>query len=142
MADKRRKLGLYLHHDEEADLKSMEVIDSISQRVRGDFLRQCVIAGSALHALDPRIPKLLATLFDGQLTAEQLVSMIRQTTDWRPDEADIRSVVEETLRSADRPTSPLPNPATETPANQSESQEEKARIRRNMDNMFGKPGKQ
>ncbi|WP_168403375.1 plasmid partitioning/stability family protein [Erwinia amylovora] len=89
----RRKFTLYMHPDEEPDRLAMEVLESVSQRTRGDFLRTSVISGCALHQIDKRLPLLVATLFNGKMTPSQLVAMIRQTTGWKPDEAEIREVV-------------------------------------------------
>lgn len=89
----RRKFTLYMHPDEMADGLAVDVIESVSQRTRGDFLRNAVIAGCALQQVDKRLPLLIATLFDGNMTAGQLVAMIRQTTGWKPDEAEIRDIV-------------------------------------------------
>ncbi|MEJ5174616.1 plasmid partitioning/stability family protein [Erwinia sp. MYb416] len=89
----RRKFTLYMHPEEQADSLAMDVIESVSQRTRGDFLRNAVIAGCALQQVDKRLPLLIATLFDGNMTAGQLVAMIRQTTGWKPDEAEIKEVV-------------------------------------------------
>ncbi|WP_099258405.1 plasmid partitioning/stability family protein [Erwinia amylovora] len=56
----------------------MEVLESVSQRTRGDFLRTSVISGCALHQIDKRLPLLIATLFNGNMTPSQLVAIIRQ----------------------------------------------------------------
>ncbi|EKN6178244.1 plasmid partitioning/stability family protein [Yersinia ruckeri] len=92
-SDNRRKFTCYLQLDSEADRHALDVVESISQRVRGDFLRNAVITTAALHQLDPRLPVLLATLFNGQLTADQLVNLLTQTTGWKPSQADIRDVI-------------------------------------------------
>jgi len=36
---------------------------------------------------------LLATMYNGQLTSEQLVNLVSQTTGWKPDMAAIRDVI-------------------------------------------------
>lgn len=93
MSDKRRKFTVYLHPDDSnADMQAMDVIESISQRIRGDFLRQSVIAGAALYQIDPRLPVLLASLYDGKMTNDQLVTLISQTTGWKPSQVDIQDV--------------------------------------------------
>lgn len=135
MAD-RIKQGFYLHPDDPADVKCREVIESVSQRVRGDFIRQAVIAGCALHTLDPRLPKLLATLFDGSLSDEQLIAMVRQVSGWKPSEADIGDVVKAAVKAsggAAAPAKDIPDtkPEAETPGVPNP-------VRANMNNMFGK----
>jgi len=121
----RRKFTLYMHPDEEADRLGIEVLESVSQRTRGDFLRTAVIAGCALHQIDRRLPVLIANLYDGGMTAGQLVAMIRQTTGWKPDEADIREVV--AALGAPVPT------AASTPV---PKEDNVARTRKNMRQMF------
>ncbi|WP_218962488.1 plasmid partitioning/stability family protein, partial [Erwinia amylovora] len=69
-----------MHPDQQADSLAMDVIESVSQRTRGDFLRNAVIAGCALQQIDQRLPVLVATMFDGKMTPGQLVAMIRHTT--------------------------------------------------------------
>lgn len=124
----RRKFTLYMHPDEETDALGLEVIESVSQRTRGDFLRTAVLAGCALHQIDRRLPVLLANLFDGTMTAGQLVSLIRQTTGWKPDEADIRDVVT-ALMAEHRVVTVNSTPAP--------AQEETSIVRKNMHRMFG-----
>lgn len=92
-SDTRRKFTSYLQLDCEADRQALNVVESISQRVRGDFLRNAIITTAALHQLDSRLPVLLATMYNGQLTSEQLVNLVSQTTGWRPEMAAIRDVV-------------------------------------------------
>lgn len=91
--DNRRKFTSYLQLDNESDREALAVIETISQRVRGDFLRNAIISAAALHQLDPRLPTMLATLFNGKLTSDQLVTLISQTTDWKPSTADIKEVI-------------------------------------------------
>ncbi|CAI1222719.1 Plasmid stability protein [Serratia quinivorans] len=92
-SDTRRKFTSYLQLDCEADRRALDVVESISQRVRGDFLRNAIITTAALHQLDPRLPVLLATMYNGQLTSEQLVNLVSETTGWKPDRAAIRDVI-------------------------------------------------
>lgn len=91
--DNRRKFTSYLQLDNESDREALAVIETISQRVRGDFLRNAIISAAALHQLDPRLPTMLATLFNGKLSSDQLVTLISQTTDWKPSTADIKEVI-------------------------------------------------
>ncbi|MEA9392661.1 plasmid partitioning/stability family protein [Acerihabitans sp. TG2] len=94
MTDKRKKLTIYLHPDDDGqDAKALEVIESVPLRTRGDFFRASVVGGCALYQLDKRLPYLLAMLFDGRLTADQLVGIIEQTTGWQPSTASIRDVI-------------------------------------------------
>ncbi|NIF24027.1 plasmid partitioning/stability family protein [Candidatus Pantoea multigeneris] len=135
MAD-RIKQGFYLHPDDPADVKCREVIESVSQRVRGDFIRQAVIAGCALHTLDPRLPKLLSTLFDGSLSDEQLIAMVRQVSGWKPSEADIGEVVKAAISVSGGAAAPAEEIA-DTKA-EAESSGAPNKVRANMNSMFGK----
>nr|WP_276551502.1 plasmid partitioning/stability family protein [Erwinia mallotivora] len=118
---------MYMHPEEETDALGLEVLESVSQRTRGDFLRTAVLAGCALHQIDRRLPVLLANLFDGTMTPGQLVNLIRQTTGWKPDEAEIRDVV-----AALGGVSGGGEPATTSP------EPETSRARQNMRQMFRK----
>jgi len=120
-----------MHPDEQADSLAMDVIESVSQRTRGDFLRNAVIAGCALQQIDKRLPLLVATLFDGNMTPGQLVAMIRQTTGWRPDEAEIREVV--AALAASNPESDTLPEAVHGGAGEGDT----ALARRNLKRMFG-----
>lgn len=71
----------------------MDIIESVPLRTRGDFFRAAIVGGSALYQLDKRLPYLLSMLFDGQLTADQLVGIIQQTTGWQPTTASIQDVI-------------------------------------------------
>ncbi|EIC83142.1 plasmid partitioning/stability family protein [Serratia sp. M24T3] len=91
--DNRRKFTSYLQLDSESDREALAVVETISQRVRGDFLRNAIISAAALHQLGPRLPTMLAALFNGKMTSDQLVSLNSPITDWRPSIADIRDVI-------------------------------------------------
>lgn len=94
MTDKRKRLTVYLHPDDDSqDARAMEIIESVPLRTRGEFFREAIVGGSALYQLDKRLPYLLAMLFDGQLTADQLVGIIQQTTGWQPSTASIQDVI-------------------------------------------------
>lgn len=111
MADKRKKLTVYLHpEDDNQDARAMEIIESVPLRTRGDFFRAAIVGGSALYQLDKRLPYLLAMLFDGQLTADQLVGIIQQTTGWQPSTASIQDVIAACAGQEPAP-SVLPEPA-------------------------------
>lgn len=127
----RRKFTLYMHPEDDADRLAMEVLESVSQRTRGDFLRTSVISGCALHQIDKRLPLLIATLFNGNMTPSQLVAIIRQTTGWKPDEAEIREVV--AALSADTPEKRGQRNGPERV-----QEEDRALVRENMKQMFPK----
>lgn len=95
MSDERKKFTLYLHPDREADAQAMNVIESVPRSGRGELFRNAFIAGLALQQLDGRLPVLLATLLTQELTADQLVGLVSQTTGWKPSQADIRTILTE-----------------------------------------------
>ena len=127
----RRKFTLYMHPEEQADSLAMDVIESVSQRTRGDFLRNAVIAGCALQQIDKRLPLLIATLFDGNMTAGQLVAMIRQTTGWKPDEAEIKEVVAALISGTPGHATPLVS------AEPGEGAGDMALVRKNLNKLLG-----
>ncbi|PHM35946.1 plasmid partitioning/stability family protein [Xenorhabdus innexi] len=88
----RQKVISYLQLDHTADRHASQVMSSIPQRERGTFQRNALILMSALHQIDPRLPILITTLYDGKLTPEQLYTLLCQTTGWKPDNAPINTV--------------------------------------------------
>lgn len=107
MTDKRKKLTVYLHPDDDVqDAKALEIIESVPQRTRGDFFRAAIVGGSALYQLDKRLPYLVSMLFDGRMTADQLVGIIQQTTGWQPSTASIQEIV--TACSGQQTQLPMP----------------------------------
>lgn len=94
MSDKRKKLTIYLHpEDDLQDAKAMEVIESVPLRTRGDFFRAAIVSSCALYELDKRLPFLMSMLYDRQLTPDQVVGIIQQTTGWKPSVANIQDVI-------------------------------------------------
>lgn len=94
MNHERKKFTLYLHPENPADKQALDIIESIPRSARGEFFRHAFICGTALQHLDARLPALLATLFNDKLTAEQLVTLISQTTGWKPSQAEIQAVIQ------------------------------------------------
>lgn len=93
MSSERKKITLYLHPECPADKQALDVIEKIPRSARGEFYRHALIAGAALQDLDARLPSLLSALFTTNIKPEQLVSLITQTTDWKPTQASIIDVV-------------------------------------------------
>ncbi|EMB3084087.1 plasmid partitioning/stability family protein [Providencia rettgeri] len=93
MSSERKKITLYLHPESPADKQALDVIEKIPRSARGEFYRHALIAGAALQDLDARLPSLLSALFTTNIKPEQLVSLITQTTDWKPTQASIIDVV-------------------------------------------------
>lgn len=103
MSNERKKFTLYLHPENEADRQALDVIASVSRTGRGELFRHAFIAGLALQQLDRRLPGLLSTFLTADLSAEQVVGFISQTTGWKPSQADIRAVLTE-LGAGQSPT--------------------------------------
>ncbi|MEY0878412.1 MULTISPECIES: plasmid partitioning/stability family protein [Providencia] len=93
MSSERKKITLYLHPENPADKQALDVIDKIPRSARGEFYRHALIAGASLQDLDARLPSLLSAMFTTNLKPEQLVSLISQTTNWKPTQASIIDVV-------------------------------------------------
>lgn len=107
MSEERKKFTLYLHIDNEADKQAIDVIESVNRKNRGDLFRNAFVAGLALQQLDSRLPTLISALFTDKFSADQLVSLLSQTTGWKPSQADIRSVLAEL--GADQISKPTEN---------------------------------
>jgi hypothetical protein len=89
-----------------------------------------LVGSSALYQLDKRIPFLITMLFDGRLTADQLVSIIEQTTGWQPSTASIREV----MAACGTGT-----PVTEEKAPEHAAEKMSGQARDNFRNMIKKP---
>lgn len=70
------KYSFYLHSDDRTDVAAAATLETVSQPLRGEFLRTAAIAGSVLYRIDCRLPGLLTELFDGQLRAGQFFSLL------------------------------------------------------------------
>lgn len=95
MSDERKKFTLYLYPDQPSDAQALAVIETLPRAGRGELYRNALVAGLALQHLDSRLPALLATLFTNKLTSDNVVSMISETTGWKPSQADIRAILAE-----------------------------------------------
>lgn len=95
MSVERKKLTVYLHPDKEADSVSLDIIESVPRNDRGELFRKALISGLALHKLESRLPGLIAVLLNHDFSADQLVGLLKQTTGWKPSQADIRDILTE-----------------------------------------------
>lgn len=81
MGGERRKITVYLHpEDAFADKAALDVLESMPQRVRGDFYRNALISAVALSQVDSRLPAMIAMLFDGDFNAKRLTETIEMIT--------------------------------------------------------------
>lgn len=68
--------SFYLHSDNYTDIAAMATISTISQPLRGDFIRTAATAGAVMYQTDARLPALLPVFFDGQLSAIRLSAVM------------------------------------------------------------------
>lgn len=74
------KYSFYFHTDDRTDMLAAGTLETVSQPLRGEFIRTAAIAGSVLYRADSRLPGLVTELFDGQLRYGQLVSLLAALT--------------------------------------------------------------
>ncbi len=72
--------SFYLHSDDRTDITAMATISTISQPLRGDFIRTAATAGAVMYQTDARLPALIPVFFDGHLSAIRLCAVMR----WYP----------------------------------------------------------
>ncbi|HFK5384401.1 TPA: plasmid partitioning/stability family protein [Escherichia coli] len=71
------------------DCLTQQTIDTIPMQMRGEFYRQSLICGAALYSVDPRLLTLISGFFSENITAENLVKIIEQTTGYKSTSIDI-----------------------------------------------------
>jgi hypothetical protein len=67
--------SFYLHSDDRTDIAAMATISTISQPLRGEFIRTAATAG-AVVPVDARLPALIPVFFAGQLSAVRLCAVM------------------------------------------------------------------
>lgn len=86
--------SFYLHSDDRTDITAMATISTISQPLRGDFIRTAATAGAVMYQTDARLPALIPVFFDGHLSAIRLCAVMAAVSGtWSslsglPDEPD------------------------------------------------------
>lgn len=68
--------SFYLHSDDRTDIAAMATISTISQPLRGDFIRTAATAGAVMYQTDARLPALIPVFFDGHLSAIRLCAVM------------------------------------------------------------------
>lgn len=68
--------SFYLHSDDRTDIAAMATISTISQPLRGEFIRTVTTAGAVVYQTDIRLPALIPVFFDGQLSACKLYGLM------------------------------------------------------------------
>ncbi|SSK21269.1 mediator of plasmid stability [Klebsiella pneumoniae] len=64
--------SFYLHSDDRTDIAAMATISTISQPLRGEFIRTAATAGAVVYQVDARLPALIPVFFAGQLSSVRL----------------------------------------------------------------------
>jgi hypothetical protein len=67
--------SFYLHSDDRTDIAAMATISTISQPLRGEFIRTAATAGAVVYQ-DARLPALIPVFFAGQLSAVRLCAVM------------------------------------------------------------------
>ena len=132
MSAPNRKISFYLKPaHSRADQLADEMLDALPVKARGNASRAAMLAGMALMRQDPRLPHLIAELFDDNTTISQIRHLISSVF---PD--DTTSVVAALRQLTAITTQPdpaavkEPAPATDVPADNA------AVARRNAGNLF------
>jgi hypothetical protein len=68
--------SFYLHSDDRTDIAAMATISTISQPLRGEFIRTAATAGAVVYQTDARLPALIPVFFAGQLSAVRLCAVM------------------------------------------------------------------
>ena len=68
--------SFYLHSDDRTDIAAMATISTISQPLRGEFIRTAATAGAVVYQVDARLPALIPVFFAGQLSAARLCAVM------------------------------------------------------------------
>ena len=74
--NKEDQYSFYLHSDDRTDITAMATISTISQPLRGDFIRTAATAGAVMYQTDARLPALIPVFFDGHLSAIRLCAVM------------------------------------------------------------------
>ncbi|WP_249264093.1 plasmid partitioning/stability family protein [Salmonella enterica] len=96
------KYTFYLHSDDRTDMLAARTIETVSQPLRGDFIRTAALAGFILYQTDVRLPGLVTELFDGRLSTGQLSALAAAVSGrytlmtGMQDESEVRVVSAET----------------------------------------------
>lgn len=132
MSTPNRKISFYLKPaHSRADQLADEMLDALPVKARGNACRAAMLAGMALMRQDPRLPHLIAELFDDKTTVSQIRHLISSVF---PDDA---TAVVAALRQLstitaqpDQTVAPEPTPVPEEPADNATV------ARRNAGNLF------
>lgn len=131
MSTPNRKISFYLKPaHSRADQLADEMLDALPVKARGNACRAAMLAGMALMRQDPRLPHLIAELFDDDTTISQIRHLISSI--FPDDTAAVIAALRQVTTIAAQPDrlalEPLPAPSDE--------EDNAAVARRNAGNMF------
>jgi hypothetical protein len=132
MTAPNRKISFYLKPaHSRADKLADEMLDALPVKARGNASRAAMLAGMALMRQDPRLPHLIAELFDDNTTIDQIRHLISSIF---PD--DTGAVVAALRQLATSASQPEPAPAREQPTHDCQLMDNGDIARRNAASLF------
>lgn len=128
-----RKISFYLKPaHSRADLLANEMLEALPVKARGNACRAAMLAGMALMRQDPRLPYLIAELFDERTTISQIRHLISSVL---PEDGAPLAAALQQLAALAKPDG-INFPATPTAHAHSEPSDNAARTRQNASNLF------
>lgn len=108
----RRRFTLQLL-DDSASADTASMLESLPSRIRGQQLRNLLIAGFALHTMDARFPRLLASLPVPPGSIGELTVLARQVAGLRTDVTQVRYPTPQQDVKVPQAPDDTPGPASE-----------------------------
>lgn len=131
MSTPNRKISFYLKPaHSRADQLADEMLDALPVKARGNACRAAMLAGMALMRQDPRLPHLIAELFDDNTTISQIRHLISSVF---PDDT---TAVVATLQHLTSIATPPERPASASSPPHVKTEDNAAIARRNVSNLF------
>ncbi|WGA02975.1 plasmid partitioning/stability family protein [Enterobacter ludwigii] len=131
MSTPNRKISFYLKPaHSRADRLADEMLDTLPVKARGNTCRAAMLAGMALMRQDPRLPHLIAELFDDNTTIEQIRHLISSV--FPDDTTAVVAALRQLTTIAAQPNRSTPEPSP-TPG---DKEDNAAVARRNAGNLF------
>lgn len=131
MSTPNRKISFYLKPaHSRADKLADEMLNALPVKARGNACRAAMLAGMALMRQDPRLPHLIAELFDDNTTIDQIRHLISSI--FPDDTAAVVAALRQLTTIAAQPDRSAPGPL---PA-PSDEENNAAVARRNAGKMF------
>lgn len=131
MSTPNRKISFYLKPaHSRADQLADEMLNALPVKARGNACRAAMLAGMALMRQDPRLPHLIAEVFDDNTTIDQVRHLISSI--FPDDTAAVVAAIRQITSLTENKAPPLQPPAI-IPGEQDDNA---AVARRNAQNMF------